>query len=99
MAAVEQPDSLSQRLAASTSRPSTSPTPSPIPADTYDSDNSSDYTDDDEYDDDHAQRDPFEYDTSQALVMVVPILIPMLAKMLGRYVTISLMRRYFTIFG
>ncbi|KAJ3020808.1 hypothetical protein HKX48_000189 [Thoreauomyces humboldtii] len=87
-------DSLSQRLAASTSNLPTSPSPSPIPADYDDSSEFETDTDDDAL----SGVDPYDYDATQALVLMVPILIPMLAKMAGRYVTISLMRKYFSVF-
>ncbi|TPX59483.1 hypothetical protein SpCBS45565_g07718 [Spizellomyces sp. 'palustris'] len=52
----------------------------------------SEWTEGSESDDDVAET---ELDSTKLLILMVPVLIPMLAKMLGRYVTINLMRRFF----
>ncbi|KAI8823158.1 uncharacterized protein EV422DRAFT_505178 [Fimicolochytrium jonesii] len=99
-------DSLSSRLHLSSLSSShlehnrAPPPPHQRPAESESSPTSSDYSDEDTEDgyySDDSLGSPFDFDfdSTQAIVMLVPILVPMLAKMAGRYVTVSLMRKYF----
>ncbi|KAI9092602.1 hypothetical protein DFS34DRAFT_696920 [Phlyctochytrium arcticum] len=86
-------DTLLNRLAAR--RPpslSTGHSSAPNP-DSESSPSDSDYSDYSDYEDDEGHHP----DSTQMLVMLVPVVIPMLAKMLGRFVTITMMRKYFSL--
>ncbi|KNC95905.1 uncharacterized protein SPPG_09565 [Spizellomyces punctatus DAOM BR117] len=72
-------DTLSQRLAA-------------VQHVTHSTKEESEWTEGSESDDDAGET---ELDSTKLVILMVPVLIPMLAKMLGRYVTINLMRRFF----